>query len=111
MSNALALSSYREVAADDQPVTAKLSDADTSTLFAMAEKLNYFRDPLESGLKVANTGKKTFRYEDGTVPAQKPFSITRSNPMAQQLLERLEQICSVRAGSTRSGSRAFTSTN
>ncbi len=30
----------------------------------MAEKLDYFKSPLESGLKVANTGKKTFRYEN-----------------------------------------------
>jgi hypothetical protein len=52
---------YKEAPNDDQPVKAQLEDSDTAALFELAGKLEYFKTPLESGLKVANTGKKTFR--------------------------------------------------
>jgi hypothetical protein len=83
---------YRESPTDDQPLKAQLPDSDVSLLFAMAEKLDYFKTPLESGLKVANTGKKTFRYEDGSgQPSEVTFNYSL-NETAQQLLERFEQI-------------------
>lgn len=83
---------YKEAANDDQPVTAKLSDADAASMFDMAQKLHYFHDPLESGLKVANTGKKTFRYEDGqNAPSEVAFNYS-INEIAQQLLDKFEQI-------------------
>jgi hypothetical protein len=83
---------YKETPTEDQPLTAQLQEADTAALFAMAEKLNYFKAPLESGLKVANTGKKTFRYENengGVTEVSFNYSI---NETARQLLERFEQI-------------------
>lgn len=83
---------YKEAPADDQPVIAQLSDADTSALFDLAQKLQFFRDPLESGLKVANTGKKTFRYDDGQHPATEAVFNYSTNETAQQLLDRFEQI-------------------
>jgi hypothetical protein len=52
---------YKESPTDNQPVTARMQAAAVSALFEMAGKLDDFRSPLESGLKVANTGKKTFR--------------------------------------------------
>ncbi len=85
---------YKESPTDDQPVKAQLSESDTTALFALAEKLNYFKMPLESGLKVANTGKKTFRYEDENgVPTEVTFNYS-INVDAQQLLDRFEQIAS-----------------
>ncbi len=83
---------YKESAQDDQPVTAQLPEPGTADLFSMAEKLDYFKSRLESGLKVANTGKKIFRYssDDGTVTEQ-TFNYSL-NPIAQQLLDRFEQI-------------------
>lgn len=83
---------YRESMKDDAPLRAQLQNADTTALFSMAEKLGYFKSPLESGLKVANTGKKTFRYEnDSGSPTEVSFNYS-TNETAQQLLERFEQI-------------------
>lgn len=57
---------YREDPKDDDPVKFQLSAADTTQLYALSEKLDHFNRKLESGLKVANMGQKTFRYdEDG----------------------------------------------
>ena len=83
---------YKESVQDDQPVTALLPEASTADLFSMAEKLDYFKTSLESGLKVANTGKKIFRYanDDGAATEQ-TFNYSL-NPIAQQLLDRFEQI-------------------
>lgn len=83
---------YRESVKDDQPLKAQLQSVDTAALFSMAEKLGYFTSPLESGLKVANTGKKTFRYEDENgAPREVSFNYS-TNETAQQLLDRFEQI-------------------
>ena len=85
---------YKESPTDDQPVKAKLADSDVSALFALAEKLDFFKTPLESGLKVANTGKKTFRYEpESGSPTESTFNYSVLIP-AQQLLDRFEQISS-----------------
>ncbi|MBV9085759.1 MAG: hypothetical protein JOZ62_24050 [Acidobacteriaceae bacterium] len=83
---------YKESPADDQSLRAKLSETDTGTLFSMAEKLDFFKAPLESGLKVANTGKKTFRYEDENGAAREQTFNYSLNDTAQQLLDRFEQI-------------------
>ena len=85
---------YKEAVNDQQPLSAQLQDSDTQQLFQMAEKLNYFREPLESGLKVANTGKKTFRYEDEKGTASQTEFNYSLNVVAQQLLEKLEEIAS-----------------
>jgi hypothetical protein len=85
---------YKESPTDDQPVKAKLADADVASLFALAEKLDFFKTPLESGLKVANTGKKTFRYEPDSGPATEAIFNYSTLLPAQQLLDRFEQISS-----------------
>lgn len=83
---------YKESPTDDKPLKAQLPDSDATSLFAMAEKLNFFKMPLESGLKVANTGKKTFRYEDSNAaPIEVTFNYSL-NETAQQLQERFENI-------------------
>lgn len=53
---------YKE-AVDEEPLQFRLSEEEANEMFSLAGKLEHFRTPLESGLKVANTGKKTFRYE------------------------------------------------
>ncbi len=83
---------YKEAIRDDQPVSAQLGESDTTQLFALADKLNHFGQPLESGLKVANTGKKTFRYEDESGKATEALFNYSTNVDAQQLLDRLENI-------------------
>jgi hypothetical protein len=56
---------YQEAKDDENPIKLQLADADAHEMFALAEKLDRFQHPLESGLKVANMGTKTFRFEDG----------------------------------------------
>jgi len=85
---------YKESPTDDQPLKAKLAESDVNALFALAEKLDFFKTPLESGLKVADTGKKTFRYEPESGPAtESTFNYSTMIP-AQQLLDRFEQLSS-----------------
>lgn len=84
--------SYKEAVDDAQPVTARLPEADVTALFTMAQTLGYFKAPLESGLKVAQTGKKTFRYEDENGKISEVTFNYSTDPAAQQLLERFEQI-------------------
>ena len=82
---------YSEAASDDHPLMAQLEPTDAEALFAMAQKLD-FGQPIESGLKVANTGKKTFRFEDQSgTPREVTFNYS-TLPAAQQLLDRFEQI-------------------
>lgn len=83
---------YKESPTDDQPLTAQLQAGDATALFSMAEKLDYFKSPLESGLNVANTGKKTFRYENETGAATEISFNYSINETARALLERFEQI-------------------
>jgi hypothetical protein len=83
---------YKESVNDDRPVKAHMSDADSAVLFDLARQLDFFRSPLESGLKVANTGKKTFRYDDGTGKTSQAVFNYSANEIAQQLLNRFEQI-------------------
>jgi hypothetical protein len=83
---------YQESPTDEQPVKAQLQPADIASLFALAEKLEFFKSPIESGLKVANTGKKTFRYENETGVATQVVFNYSTDLTAQQLLDRFEQI-------------------
>jgi hypothetical protein len=64
---------YKE-AADDDPETFKLDADSTSQIFSLAGKLDHFSHPLESGLKVANMGMKTFRWEDGDTKTEVKFN-------------------------------------
>jgi len=68
---------YREAPDDDQPVRFHLRRTEVDEVFDLAEKLDRFRRPLESGLKVANMGVKTFRYEDGGESSEVKFNFSR----------------------------------
>ncbi len=83
---------YSESAVDDKPLKAQLSLGETAPLFEMADNLDHFKTPLESGLKVANTGKKIFRYEDGNGGNSEAVFNYSLNQTAQHLLEKMEQI-------------------
>ncbi len=83
---------YSEAVKDDQPLVTRLPDADVTILFDLAQTLSYFKTPLESGLKVANTGQKTFRYtNDAGATSQSVFNYS-TIPAAHDLLEHFEQI-------------------
>jgi hypothetical protein len=65
---------YKEAPDDESPIELKLPEADTTAIFALAEKLDKFKRPLESNLKVANMGIKTFRYENGSEKNEVKFN-------------------------------------
>ncbi len=63
---------YKEAIDDEQPVKLKIEPSEVAEIFALAEKLGHFDHPLESGLKVAFMGEKTYRWEaDGKKNEQK----------------------------------------
>src|SRR4051794_15430113 len=57
---------YREAPDDDLPLKFKLTEAETTEVYGLVAKLGFFKRPVESGLKVAFMGTKTFRLEKGT---------------------------------------------
>jgi hypothetical protein len=66
--------SYKEEADDDDPEKFQLEDAGTEVMFDLAARLDHFKHPLESGLKDANMGVKTFRWEDGDASSEQKFN-------------------------------------
>jgi hypothetical protein len=54
---------YKEDPRDDDPLKFQLSESEAGQIQGLAEKLGNFSRPIESGLKVAFMGTKTFRYE------------------------------------------------
>jgi hypothetical protein len=65
--------SYKE-AVDDDPEKFQLEPSGTDMMFELAAQLDHFKRPLESGLKVANMGVKTFRWEDGDKSSEQKFN-------------------------------------
>ena len=82
---------YQEAKDDDNPIHIQLSSGDTQDIFSLAGKLDHFQHPIESGLKIANLGVKTFRYQDGADQHEVQFNYSQ-DPDAQALLDRFERI-------------------
>lgn len=82
---------YREEENDDSPVRFQLIAADTAAIFDLAAKLGNFDHPLESPLKVAFMGKKTFRYVDGDHKNEVKFNFSE-DLSAQALADWFERI-------------------
>jgi hypothetical protein len=83
--------SYQEAQTDDNPIRFQLAAMDTQEIFDLAEKLDHFQRPLESSLKVANLGLKTFRFEDGAEKHEIQFNYSQ-DPTAQALLDWFDRI-------------------
>ena len=83
---------YSEAVKDAQPLHAQMASAETAPLFDMAKELGFFKGPLESGLKVANTGKKTFQFQDEAGAVSEATFNYSTNVTAQHLLDKFEQI-------------------
>lgn len=84
-------SEYKEDPRDENPIKLTLSAEETETMFAMAEKMGYFAKPLESGLKVAKMGEKTFRWMNGAEKKETTFNYSE-DPDAKLLLDKFENI-------------------
>ena len=82
---------YREAPDEDNPLKFHLAEAETREVFALAEKLDYFKRPLESPAKVAFTGAKTFRYEIGQRKSEATFNYSE-DPHAKDLTEWFERM-------------------
>jgi hypothetical protein len=82
---------YKEAPEDDFVLKFKLSPAETESVFGLAEKLGHFKAPLESGLKVAFMGKKTFRWESGGEKSEQQFNYSTDTD-AQALLDWFEKM-------------------
>ena len=82
---------FNDSPTDENAMRFKISEADTKTIFELAEKLGYFTRPLESGLKVANMGAKTFRFEDGKTRNEQKFNYS-TELEAQHLHDWFEKI-------------------
>ncbi len=67
---------YQEEAADPEPVKVQLTATETSAIFDLAAKLDFFKTKLESGLKVAKTGDKTYRWEEGSATNEVKYNYT-----------------------------------
>ena len=82
---------YQEAKEDDNPIKIQLDHASNQEMWALTEKLDRFQHPLESGLKIANLGQKTFRFEDGAEHHEIQFNYSE-DVNAQALLDRFERI-------------------
>jgi hypothetical protein len=83
---------YRE-AKDEEPETFQLEPEVVHAIFSLADKLDHFKRPLESGLKVARTGDKTFRWENGAEASEAKFnySLDENAKELQDWFERISE--------------------
>ena len=65
---------YKEAANDDRPLKFQIPANDVGALFDLADKLGRFDRPLESPLRVAFMGMKTFRFDGGTEKHEVKFN-------------------------------------
>jgi hypothetical protein len=82
---------YRESVDDELPSKFHLSEGETKEVFALADKLDHFKHPLESPLKVAFMGAKVFRYEQGAEKDEVKFNYTE-DLNGQALLDWFERM-------------------
>ena len=85
------MTEYKEAPDDPQPISLQLTEAETTSIFELADKLDRFNRRLESGLKVANMGMKSFRYEGGGQNHEVKFNYTQDVD-AQLLADWFERI-------------------
>src|SRR5271157_1435463 len=82
---------YREAPEEDNPLKFHLTEAEAKEVFGLAEKLDYFKHPLESPAKVAFMGAKTFRYENGEGKSEVKFNFSE-DPQARELVDWFERM-------------------
>jgi hypothetical protein len=82
---------YREAKDDELPLKFKLAPDEVEEVFALAEKLDRFKRPLEAPVKVAFMGTKTFSWEEGDQKAEVKFNYS-ADPTAQELQDWFERM-------------------
>jgi len=83
---------YRETK-DEEPEMFQMEPDAVKAVFDLADKLDHFKKPLESGLKVAKTGDKTFRWENGAEASETKFnySLDENAKTLQDWFERISE--------------------
>lgn len=82
---------YNESKDPDNEETVHLSPATVKQAFDLAERLDHFKHPLESGLKIANMGMKTLRWEQGSDSSESKFNYSTSED-AKALADLFERV-------------------
>ncbi len=82
---------YREAKDDELPLTFKLSPEEVEEVFALAEKLDRFKHPLEAPVKVAFMGTKTFSWEEDGQKSEVKFNYS-TDATAQALQDWFERM-------------------
>jgi hypothetical protein len=82
---------YKEAPDDETPLKFKVKDPEVKEIFDLTDKLDRFKHPLESNLKVAFMGMKTFRFERGEEKAEVKFNFSE-DPAARDLADCFEKI-------------------
>ena len=82
---------YQEAVDDDLPLKFKLRPEEATAVYDLAGKLDDFKHPLESPLKVAFMGTKTLRYIDGEQKNEVKFNYSE-DVSAQQLQDWFERM-------------------
>jgi len=82
---------YQEGKDDQNSIKLQLPESDVRDAFGLADKLGHFQRPLESGLKVAQMGIKTFRFEDGDEKHEIQFNYSQDEN-AQAMLDWFERV-------------------
>ena len=83
--------SYNESEDADNAEKIQLESGLVTEMFELADRLEHFKKPVESGLKVANMGEKTLRWEAGGDRSQTKFNYS-TNEDAKLLSDRFERI-------------------
>ncbi len=83
---------YREAQDEEFPVVFQLRPHEARAVWALSEKLDRFRKPLESGLKVARMGDKLLRWEQDGERHEAKFNHTL-DPDAHLLHDWFERMC------------------
>ncbi|MFB3778531.1 MAG: hypothetical protein ACE141_13015 [Bryobacteraceae bacterium] len=76
---------------EEPPLAFNLEPRETEAIFSLAAKLDHFSRPLESGLKVAFTGTKVFRWEEGAAGREVKFNYS-ADADAQALQDWFERL-------------------
>ena len=82
---------YREAPDDETPLKFKIRENEIKEIFNLTEKLDSFKRTLESPLKVAFMGTKTFRLERGDEKIEVKFNFSE-DPAARELADCFEKI-------------------
>ncbi len=82
---------YNESQDPDNEETVHLGPATVKQAFDLADRLDHFKHPLESGLKIANMGMKTLRWEEGADASESKFNYSLSED-AKALADLFERV-------------------